>query len=158
MSVRKEEHLKLRRQVFTDENKGQIPFDRGIYLAYTGTRNGESVRLPERPVYIGKGDDTPIKERIVKERIGNHATKDHPKWRSKLNYDGEFFYLAAELNSGIEDVEAAMIFFHKPKCNSDGVDNYMGGRPAPNVDYDIPLPPVDGQNIDMLDIINRIPG
>lgn len=153
MSVRKEEHLKFGRQLFTDENKGQIPFDRGIYLAYTGTCNGESVSLSERPVYIGKGDDTPIKE-----RIGNHATKDHPKWRSKLNYDGEFFYLAAELNSGIEDVEAAMIFFHKPECNIDGMDNYMGSRPAPDVFYDLELPPVDGSYIDILDLNKKVNG
>ena len=153
MQVRKTKHLSFGRKVYTDANKGQIPFDKGIYLAYMGRHNGESVELVDKPVYIGKGDDTPIKD-----RIGDHATKDHQKWKSKLNYEGEFFYLAAELTSGIEDVEAAMIFFHKPKCNSDGVDNYMGDRPAPNVDYDIPLPPVDGQNIDMLDIINRIPG
>lgn len=150
MTPRKTVVLHFGNNVYTEHNKNEIPFDKGIYIAYPGKFNGDYVDLRD-PIYIGKGDETPIKERIA-----DHVTKDYKEWMAYCKEGEQIYYRVAELDEEIGDVEAAMIFTHKLPCNSIGVDNYTGDRPAPDVDYDIALPPVDGYLIDVLDINNKI--
>ncbi|MCM1142718.1 MAG: hypothetical protein NC453_29450 [Muribaculum sp.] len=148
--VRKTIKLNFGNNVYCHETVKSIPIERGIYVASAGHFNGQYVVLRKK-LYIGMADDTTIKDRIC-----DHAIKQHNQWKRDYCLDGEdIYYQVAELNNGIRDVETAMIFTHKPPCNDNDEESYNGEKPAPNVITDIFLD-VDGSIVDVQDLINRI--
>lgn len=136
--------------VFNEAHKNEIKISRGIYIAYSGKYNGKNIVL-NKLLYIGKAD-----RQTFQERITDHIKNEYPSWKNECETDEDIYFRLAELDHDISDVEWAMIFTHKPPCNTAGVDKYLGDRPAPDVDYDIALEPVYGQLIDALDLDHKI--
>lgn len=143
-------YLTFGNDVFNETHKNEIELSRGIYLAYSGKYKDGVVNL-KKLLYIGKAD----KQTFI-ERISNHIRNEYPLWMNECDSDEDIYFRVAKLEHDISDVEYAMIFTHKPPCNTEGIDKYLGNRPAPNVDYDIALKPVNGQLIDALDIDQKI--
>lgn len=138
-------------EVYQDETKADIPFNRGIYVAYSGKFNGEHVEL-NNLLYIGMGDDT-----TIAQRIHDHTVNQHSDWKKLYCEDGEaVFYLCAPLDHDIRDVEASMIFRHKPCCNSNDKDRYNGSLPAPNITTDLALPDINGAVTDVLSWMEKL--
>ncbi len=96
-----------------EPNIGGMPSSSGIYGVYACTYHpyAKSVSL-QRLLYIGEAAN-------VHDRIVNH--EKWIEWRRQLN-SGEVLSLNAALISGQSDrcrVEAAMIFTHRPPCNTE---------------------------------------
>lgn len=147
---RKSYYLHFGNDVFRFESRDAIHITRGIYLVYTGKFDGTYVIL-NKLIYIGKGDDTPIKNRVA-----DHHEKEYDEWEKQCDFGEDIYYRVADLKSNIATVEAALIYTHKPPCYSVGVDNYIGSYPCPDIDYDVALPPVNGILVDTLELNKRI--
>lgn len=136
--------------VYTAEQREKIPFEKGIYFAYPGHFNGEYVELGKL-LYIGKANKTSLAQRIE-----DHQSKDYSDWRKSCKDGESIYYRVASLDHDIENVEAALIYTIKPKYNSIGVDNYIGSRPAPNVNHDLAEKNVCGELVDIRSLTDKI--
>lgn len=144
---RKRINLHFGNDVYTVETKDNIPFKKGIYMAFAGKYNGKYVEL-RKLLYIGMGDETPISE-----RISDHAAKQHFLWLKEHCERGEkIYYRVAELDKDIRLTEATLIFKHKPDCNTDDKDRYNGTRPAPDITTDLAMEDISGAVIDCLSL------
>ncbi|WP_290376180.1 hypothetical protein [uncultured Duncaniella sp.] len=142
---RKTIHLDFEKGVYQDLTKNLIPFEHGIYLAYTGNFNGKNVSL-NKLLYIGMADDT-----TIAKRVHNHTIDDHTDWKLRYCKKGEdIYYLVAPLEDDIRYVEANMIFRYKPPCNTNDIDKYNGKLPAPNITTNTLLEDIDGHVTEML--------
>jgi excinuclease UvrABC nuclease subunit len=97
---------------------GNLPAKSGIYGVYACTydKGQNSVSLREL-VYIGEGAN-------VRDRVSGHDRWS--AWRAQLK-SGEVLCFNAALIGGESDrqrAEAAMIFKHKPRCNTTYVDTF----------------------------------
>jgi hypothetical protein len=101
-----------------EPNISALPAKSGIYGVYACTFNAQEKTVSlNRLLYIGEGAD-------VQARVAGH--EKWPDWKRQLK-QGEVLCLNAALISPQADrhqAEAAMIFKHKPPCNSDYVDNF----------------------------------
>lgn len=80
----------------------------GIYGIYAYRKTGNRFRL----MYIGESND-------VKTRIEEH--KEHAGWQNKLQGGEVLYFNVAPVRSGRDrkQAEAAMIYKHKPKYNTE---------------------------------------
>lgn len=148
---RKTISLHFGNDVFTYETRDKVPYDRGIYIVYSGKYDGQFVNL-NKLLYIGKSDKT-----TFSDRIKNHHDADYSVWERYCDQNEKIYYRVAELNEDIKEVESCMIFTYKPPCNSVGVDNFIGLRPAPNVYTDLAIQDIDGSLIDIRDLNQKLP-
>lgn len=101
-----------------EPNVGSLPAKSGIYGVYACIHNvSEGTVSLQRLLYIGEAAD-------VRDRVTNHDRwKD---WKRQLK-TGETICVNAALISPEADrqrAEAAMIFKHKPPCNTEYVDSF----------------------------------
>jgi hypothetical protein len=101
-----------------EPNVGGMPSSSGIYGVYacTYTAYSNSVSL-QRLLYIGEAAD-------IHARIANH--EGWGEWRRQVG-SGEVLCVSAALISGQanrQHAEAALIFTHKPPCNTEYKDNF----------------------------------
>lgn len=101
-----------------EPNISGLPAKSGIYGVYACTYNeaGRTVSI-NRLLYIGEAGD-------VQSRVAGHEKL--PAWKRQLK-QGEVLCFNAALISPETDrqrAEAAMIFKHKPPCNTEYVDNF----------------------------------
>ena len=101
-----------------EQNISSLPAKSGIYGVYACTYNaGPNTVSLNRLLYIGEAAD-------VQGRVANHDRWSGWKRQLKL---GEVLCLNAALIAPETDrqrAEAAMIFKHKPPCNTENVDNF----------------------------------
>jgi excinuclease UvrABC nuclease subunit len=99
-------------------NINGMPAKSGIYWVYACTYNPrhDTVSL-ERLLYIGESEN-------VRSRVSNHESWND--WRRKLKPGEELCFNAALItpDPARERAEAAMIFKHKPPCNSEYVNSF----------------------------------
>lgn len=93
-------------------NKGNVPTESGIYCVYACTFNQAEKTVSIRElVYIGESDN-------VKERLDNHERLHD--WKKRLKVGETLCYSVAEIgNVDRVRAEAAMIYQHKPPCNTE---------------------------------------
>ena len=101
-----------------EPNAGGLPAKSGIYGVYAGVHNqlANTVTL-NRLLYIGEAAD-------MQGRVANHERR--PDWKRHLQ-SGEVLCFNAALISpdgARQRAEAAMIFKHKPPCNTEYVDSF----------------------------------
>lgn len=101
-----------------EPNISGLPAKSGIYGVYACTYNesGRTVSI-NRLLYIGEAGD-------VQGRVAGHEKL--PAWKRQLK-QGEVLCFNAALISPETDrqrAEAAMIFKHKPPCNTEYMDNF----------------------------------
>lgn len=147
---RKEIRLYFGNNLYTRDNLDTISFEQGIYVAYTGKPNDRYVVLNQL-LYIGMADGTNIKD-----RLRDHIENQHTEWSKHCKSNEQIYYRIAELKHDIRATEAAMIFVHKPMCNTNDKTSYSGTHPAPNVYTDLAISDVDGALVDALSLINRM--
>lgn len=89
----------------------------GIYIVYAGKSTKPEKCQLNRLIYIGESSTT------IAERLSNHERKND--WISELKH-GEQLYFAITEVKGINrrNAEAALIYKHQPKCNTEFMDNY----------------------------------
>ena len=93
-------------------NKGGVPAQSGIYCVYVCTYNQskDTVTLREL-VYVGESEN-------VRDRLANHERL--PDWKKRLRAGETLCYsVAAVSGSDRNRAEAAVIFHHKPPCNTE---------------------------------------
>lgn len=93
-------------------NKGGVPAQSGIYCVYACTYNQseDTVTLREL-VYIGESEN-------VRDRLTNHERL--PDWKKRLKAGETLCYSVATVSrSDRNRAEAAVIFHHKPPCNTE---------------------------------------
>jgi hypothetical protein len=99
-------------------NVSGLPTKSGIYGVYACVHNTQEKTVSiKRLLYLGEAAN-------MQERVSGHER--WPDWRQRLNTDEELCFNAA-LISGESDrqrAEAAMIFKHKPPCNTTYVDAF----------------------------------
>jgi excinuclease UvrABC nuclease subunit len=102
---------------FREHNISWMPSGSGIYVVYACTdRPYQTVSL-ERLLYIGEAAN-------VRDRVANHEKRS--EWKQQLQR-GEALCFNAALIAGESDrrqAEAAMIFSHKPPCNTEYRDHF----------------------------------
>jgi excinuclease UvrABC nuclease subunit len=101
-----------------EKNISGMPAKSGIYGVYACTHDaGQNTVALNRLLYIGEAAD-------VQGRVANHDRWSGWKRQLKL---GEVLCLNAALiapEAARQRAEAAMIFKHKPPCNTEYVDNF----------------------------------
>jgi hypothetical protein len=101
-----------------EPNISGLPAKSAIYCAYACVHNRpQGTVTVNRLLYIGEAGD-------VRGRIENHECWS--KWRAKLQR-GEELCFSAALIAGESDrqrAEAAMIYKHKPGCNTEYVNSF----------------------------------
>ncbi len=101
-----------------EPNIAGLPAQSGIYGVYACTYDAQARTVSlNRLLYIGEAAD-------VKGRVAGH--EGWPTWKRKLK-QGEVLCLNAALISpegARQRAEAAMIFKHKPPCNTKYVENF----------------------------------
>lgn len=101
-----------------EPNIGSLPTKSGIYCVYGCTYSTENNTVSiSKLIYIGESAN-------VRDRVGNHEKWD--VWRRQL-WSVEKLCFNAALIDGAADrqrAEAAMIYKHKPSCNTEYVDNF----------------------------------
>lgn len=93
-------------------NKSGVPAQSGIYCVYACTynQNKDTVTLREL-VYVGESEN-------VRNRLANHERL--PDWKKRLKAGETLCYsVAAVSGSDRNRAEAAVIFHHKPPCNTE---------------------------------------
>lgn len=93
-------------------NKGSVPAQSGIYCVYACTYNQskDTVTLREL-IYVGESEN-------VRDRLANHERL--PDWQKRLKVGETLCYsVAAVSGSDRNRAEAAVIFHHKPPCNTE---------------------------------------
>lgn len=96
---------------------GSIPSMSGIYLVYVCRYNKEQDTVAiDKLIYIGEAE-------YVQDRITNH--EKWPDWRKYVPKGSELCFSFAGVNSpDRERAEAALIFYHKPVCNTEYIDSF----------------------------------
>ena len=98
-------------------NTGGAPAKSGVYLVYVCRHNEATgtVRL-DKLIYIGEAGD-------VQDRITNH--EKWPEWRQCVPRGSEICFSFADVtNPDRERAEAALIYYHKPTCNTEYIDSF----------------------------------
>lgn len=98
-----------------------LPSGSGIYGVYAGIYNKDRGTISlNRLLYIGEAGN-------IQKRISGHEKWD--TWSSKLRPGEELCFNAALISpqSDRERAEAAMIFQHKPPCNTEFVNSFPYG-------------------------------
>ena len=98
-------------------NKGGIPEKSGVYLVYV-CRYDESQKTVtlDKLVYIGEAEN-------AQDRITNH--EKWPEWRKYVPKGSEIcFSFAGVTGPDRQRGEAALIFYHKPPCNTEYIDSF----------------------------------
>lgn len=88
-----------------------------MYCVYACTYSAETNRVSLRElIYVGESSD-------VRERLANHERlKD---WKRRLRVGETLCYSVAEVSSDDrERAEAAVIYRHKPPCNTEYVNRF----------------------------------
>ena len=106
------------RGYWREPNASGLPAKSGIYGVYASVHNqlANTVTL-NRLLYIGEAAD-------VQDRVANH--EGWADWRRQLK-QGEVLCVNGALispDAARQRAEAAMIFKHKPPCNTEYVDNF----------------------------------
>ena len=99
-------------------NVSGLPAKSGIYGVYACVHNTQEKTVSlKRLLYVGEGAN-------VRDRVSNHERL--PDWRKRLNSGEELCFNAAAISgeSDRQRAEAAMIFKHKPPCNTTYVDAF----------------------------------
>ncbi len=94
-----------------DDNK---PETAGIYCIYRANYDDEPLEL----IYIGESGD-------IKERFNGH--EHYEDWENKLHLGEHLVFSYAVLTGGDiarKRAEAALIFAHKPVCNTQNMDSF----------------------------------
>ncbi len=101
-----------------EPNVDGLPAQSGIYGVYASTFNAQARTVAlNRLVYIGEAAN-------IKDRVSNHDR--WTDWKRQLK-SGEVLCVSAALISPDADrqrAEAAMIFKHKPPCNTEYVNAF----------------------------------
>lgn len=99
-----------------EHNINSIPDTSGIYGVYTCVYNGNHVTLT-RLIYIGESDN-------VRERIKAHEKRSD--WQNELQEGEEICFNSTPVLSHAERerIKAAMIYKHKPVCNTEYIDEF----------------------------------
>jgi len=91
-----------------EENYDSLPTNQGVYAVYAGCYL----------VYIGESGN-------VQKRVRSHKYDKLPCWQSNLQNDELLDFWVADTNKTCQDrlrAEAAMIYKHKPECNTEYVN------------------------------------
>jgi hypothetical protein len=102
---------------FHEPNVNWMPRGSGIYGVYACAHGPYHQVSVERLLYIGEGAD-------VRDRVASH--EKWREWRGQL-HRGEALCFNVALIAGESDrcrAEAAMIFSHKPPCNTEYRDRF----------------------------------
>ena len=93
-------------------NKGSVPAQSGIYCVYTCTYNQSEGTVTLRElVYVGESEN-------VRDRLTNHERL--PDWKKRLKAGETLCYSVATVSGNDRNrAEAAVIFHHKPPCNTE---------------------------------------
>jgi len=105
------------RGYWREVNKEGIPEKSGVYLVYV-CRHDESQKKVtlDKLVYIGEAEN-------ALDRITNH--EKWPEWRKYVPKGSEVcFSFAGVTSPDRERAEAALIFYHKPVCNTEYIDSF----------------------------------
>lgn len=101
-----------------ESNIGNLPAQSGIYGVYACTYNqiANTVNL-RKLIYIGESGN-------VRERVEDH--EKWPDWRGELQKGENICFNYALISPGADRkrAEAAMIYEHKPTCNTEYVDEF----------------------------------
>ena len=101
-----------------EPNVGSVPAKSGIYCVYACTFDSEKKTVDlKRLLYIGEAGD-------MQDRLNGHEGWDD--WKKKLQ-TGQVICVSAAAIAGESDrqrAEAAMIFKHKPPCNTEYVNAF----------------------------------
>lgn len=100
-----------------ESNKGGLPEKSGVYCVYDCKYNILTKKVTlNKLIYIGESEN-------VNQRIANHEKlKD---WEKKLSENSELCYSFSPVDlDSITRVEAALINFHKPICNTQYLENF----------------------------------
>jgi len=95
-----------------------LPASSGVYCVYACTHDARSRTVSlKRLLYIGEAVN-------IRDRVTAHERWDD--WRRRLNFGEELCFNAALISpqADRERAEAAMIFKHKPPCNTQCVDTF----------------------------------
>lgn len=95
-----------------------LPAQSGIYCVYSCTYDAQNDTVSiKKLIYIGESDN-------IRKRVKDHEKWD--KWRRELGLGQQLCFSAALIGpqSDRERAEAAMIFKHKPPCNTEYVDSF----------------------------------
>lgn len=94
-----------------------VPSESGVYCVYACTYNKASDKVSIRElIYIGESDD-------VNQRLSNHERLSD--WNNRLQENEVLCYSVATIDSKDRVcAEAAMIYYHKPPCNTEYVSSF----------------------------------
>jgi hypothetical protein len=100
-----------------EPNIGGLPASSGVYCVYTCTFNADTNKVSiDQLIYIGEGRD-------VKDRVDGHEC--WPKWKEELGRGQVLCLSAAAVPSDNRTrTEAALIFEHKPTCNTEYTNTF----------------------------------
>lgn len=101
-----------------EPNIGGLPAKSGIYCVYGCTYDaGKGTVSIKKLIYIGEADD-------VQDRVAGH--EKWREWKGELGLGQQLCFNAALISprGARERAEAAMIFKHKPPCNTDFVNSF----------------------------------
>lgn len=98
-------------------NKGKVPDQAGVYCVYACTYNTSNATVSLRKIlYIGESEN-------VRDRISNHDRLSD--WKNLLNSGETLCYSFASVDSADRvRAEAALIYQHKPPCNTEYVNSF----------------------------------
>ena len=99
-------------------NISGLPAQSGIYCVYTCTHDAERREVTlSRIIYIGESGD-------IKSRVRGHELWS--QWEKQLNLGEVLCFSAALISPGgaRKRAEAAMIYHHKPPCNTEYIDSF----------------------------------
>ena len=105
------------RGYWLESHKASVPEASGVYCVYAGTYRAETDQVSLRElIYVGESSD-------VRDRLSNHERlKD---WKRRLRAGETLCYSVAEVSSDDRDrAEAAVIYRHKPPCNTEYVNRF----------------------------------
>lgn len=105
------------RGYWLEAGTGSIPSKSGVYLVYVCRYNKEQDTVTiDKLIYIGEASN-------VRDRITNH--EKWPEWRQCVPRGSEIcFSFAGVNNPDRERAEAALIYYHKPTCNTEHIDSF----------------------------------
>ena len=98
-------------------NKGGVPEESGVYCVYACTYNASEKNVSLRKIlYIGESEN-------VRNRISDHDRLSD--WKKLIKSGETLCYSFAAVDSTDRlRAEAALIFFHKPPCNTEYVNSF----------------------------------
>ncbi len=122
-----------------ESNWSGLPTESGIYCIYAGTHNRETGTVSLRCVlYIGESNN-------VRLRVPEDPANRRDEWAKKLKEGEQLYASCAKISpSGARKrAEAAMIFHHKPPCNTEYKNNFP---------FDRTTVKTSGQNLHLSDL------